>query len=297
MPDLNALDFILPETYDIFINKPFQKPGGGRMKKWMIVVAGVLVAVLVLGAAKDIIIKVAVESGTQMVTGLKLKIGGFRVGMLNTLIDIRNLRILNPEGFKDKNMLNMPEIYVDYDLGAIFRGKVHLTETRINMQEFTVVKNEKGKLNLDSLKVVQAQKSGSKPAEKAGAKAPEIQIDKLRLKIGKVLYKDYSAGGEPSIKEFNVNVDEQYTNITNPYTLVSLIVVKALMNTSISSLTNFDIKGLSGSVSDTLANAQKMTAQATETAKKAVEAATKAGDTASKAKEVVDQVLKNPFGN
>ncbi|MFA5144251.1 MAG: hypothetical protein WC522_08855 [Candidatus Omnitrophota bacterium] len=273
------------------------------MKKWMVVVAGILAMLLVLGAAKDLVIKIAVESGAQIATGLKLKIGGFRVGILNTLVDIRNLRILNPAGFKDKNMLNMPEIYVDYDLGAIFKGKVHLTEARINMQEFMVVKNEKGKLNLDSLKVVQAQKSGSKPGAKAGGKAPdmpEIQIDKLRLKIGKVFYKDYSGGGEPRVKEFNVNIDEQYTNITNPYTLVSLIVVRALANTSIGSLANFDVKGLSGSISGTLAGAQKMTAQAAETAKQtakaAVETTKKAAEAVSKTTDAVNDVFKNPFG-
>ncbi|MFH1790840.1 MAG: hypothetical protein ABH885_02515, partial [Candidatus Omnitrophota bacterium] len=54
-------------------------------------------------------------------------------------------------------------------------------------------------------------------------------IDRLRLKIGKVSYKDYSARqGTPRVMEYNINLDEEYTNITNPYTLVSLIVVKAL---------------------------------------------------------------------
>lgn len=269
------------------------------MKKWVIVIVGVLVVLLVLGLAKDLIIKIAVEKGVQIVTGLRLQMGGFRVGLINTLVDIRNLRILNPTGFKDKNMLDMPEIYVAYDLPAIFGGKVHLKDTRINMEEFTVVKNEKGQLNLDSLKVVQAQKAGAKPEEKGG-KAPEIQIDRLRLKIGKVFYKDYSRGGEPSVREFNVNIDEEYRNITNPYSLVSLIVVKALMNTTISGLTNFDIRGLSGNISDTLASAQKVTAQATETAQKTVKAATEAAktaeETASKASEAVSNVLKNPFG-
>ncbi|MDD5427859.1 MAG: hypothetical protein PHI58_01300 [Candidatus Omnitrophica bacterium] len=271
------------------------------MKKWMVVAVSILVVIFVLGVTKDLVIKIAVESGTQMVTGLKLKMGGFKVGLINTLVDIRNLRILNPAGFKDRNMLIMPEIYVDYDLPAIFAGKVHLTEARINMQEFTVVKNEQGKLNLDSLKVVQAQKPGAKPEAQAGGKAPEIQIDKLRLKIGKVFYKDYSAGGAPRVTEFDVNISEEYTNITNPYTLVSLIVVKALMNTSIAGLANFDIKGLSNSVSGTLATAHKVTAQAvdtaTKTAAKATETAKKAGEAVSKTTDVLGQALKNPFGN
>jgi len=109
----------------------------------------------------------------------------------------------------------MPEIYVDYDLPAIFKGKVHLEEMRLNMNEFVVVKNEKGELNLDALKVVQAQKEGKKPEAKAkeGGKIPEIQIDTLKLKVGKVVYKDYSGGGNPTVREFKVNLDEELANL------------------------------------------------------------------------------------
>ncbi len=271
------------------------------MKKWMVIVVGVLVALVALGAVKDFAIKMAVESGTQLVTGLKLQIGTFRVGIFNTLVDIRKLRLLNPAGFKDKTMLDMPEIYVSYDLPAIFAGKVHLKEVRINMKEFVVVKNEKGQLNLNSLKVVQAQKAGVKPSAQAGGKAPEIQIDKLHLTIGKVYYKDYSNPGAPRVMEYNVNINEEYTNITDPYSLVSLIVVKALANTSVSRLTNFDIKGLSGSVSDALGSAQKVTAQAAdtamETAKTATETARKASETIKDTTSAVGDTFKNVFGS
>lgn len=262
------------------------------MKKWIFTIVWILIALLILGAAKDLIIKSAVESGTRIVTGLRLTMGSFRAGILNTLVHIRNLRILNPAGFKDRTMLDMPEIYVDYDLPAIFKGKVHLTEARINMKEFTVVKNEKGELNLDSLKVVQAQKSGSSPKAQAGAKAPEIQIDRLRLKIGKVVYKDYSRpGAAPRIVEYDIRIDEEYRNITDPYALVSLIVVESLTNTSIANLTNFDLKGLSGSVSDILSNAQ----QVTETAKAAVDTVKDVHGAVSQTADTVSGVLKDLF--
>lgn len=266
------------------------------MKKWMVLVISIVVALLILGIAKDLVIKTVVEYGARMVTGLSVRMSTLRVGIINTLVDIKSLRVLNPSGFKDENMLEMPEIYVAYDLPAIFSGKVHLKEARINMQEFTVVKNENGQLNLDSLKVVKAQKSGSK----GEGKAPEIQIDELRLKIGKVLYKDYSRGGEPRVREFDVNIDEEYKNITNPYTLVSLIVVKALMNTTIASLANFDLKGLSGSISDTLAGAQKIAGETAKQAQAAVQEATSAantaGETVSQTTNALSGALKNPFG-
>lgn len=283
------------------------------MKKLGMIVITIIVAVVVLSFFKDVIIKTSVEKGVEMVTGLQLRVSSFRVGIINTLVGIRNLRLYNPKGYQDKIMLDMPEIYVDYDLPAIVQGNVHLNEMRINMSEFMVVKNEKGELNLDALKVVQAEKEGKKPQEKDKGKAemPEIRIDELELKIGKVVYKDYSGGGKPSVKEFKVNLNERYENITDPYKLVSLIVVKALMNTTIANLTNFDLGGLQGTVSDTLATAQKAAMEAVgqaqqvvgQTAKqaevavketeKAVQETTKALEDAAKG---LQGAFKNPFG-
>jgi len=281
------------------------------MKKTLVIIIGILAIILVASLAKDAIIKVSVEKSVEVVTGLKLSIADFKTGVLRSLVHIRELKIFNPSGYEDKTMLDMPEIYVRYDLPAVIGGKIHLPEVRIHMKEFVVVKNAKGDLNLNSLKVVQAQKEGKEPSEEAGGKPLAIQIDSLELKIGKVLYKDYSRGGAPSVQEFDVNIDEKYSNITNPYSIASLIVVKALMNTSIARLANFDLKGLQGTIGDTLGSAQKVAAEAvtkaqaqvTKTQAQVTKAMASAGvdsrqaqETVKKTAESLQGMLKNPFG-
>lgn len=267
------------------------------MKKIVIIVAIVIVALFVVSILKDVIIKTAVEQGAELVTGLKLRMSGFSFGIIRGVVDIKNLRVLNPKGYKDPDMVDMPEIYVNYNLPAIIGGKIYLPEVRIDMKQFTVVKNEKGELNLNALKVVQAQKKGASAGAGGGeAKMPPLQIDSLRLKIGKVLYKDYSRGGSPSVQEFNISLDEKYTNIDNPYSLVTLILVKAMMGTTISGLTNFDLNGLKGNISGTLGTAQKAAAQAKETVAKTTQAVTKTAQEAGKVAESVTNVFKNPFG-
>ncbi len=257
------------------------------MKKILAPVLGVLIILLVISISKDVIIKFSVESGIKAVTGLKLSIKTFRIGVFNTLVDIKGLKLFNPPAYKDKIMLDMPEIYVDYDLPGFFKGMIHMEEVRIALKEFVVVKNEKGEINLDSLKVVQAQKEGKKPEAKAAGKAPKVAIDVLDLKIGKVIYKDYSAGPTPKVREFNVNISERYTNITDPYALVSLIVVKALTNTAIGNLVNIDLRGLEGTISGTLNSAQKIAFDTLGTA------GAKLGDTAAQAEKVLDTTTKS----
>ncbi|MBU0881139.1 MAG: AsmA family protein, partial [Candidatus Omnitrophica bacterium] len=156
------------------------------MNKYAKIAAAVVIIIFVAAFAKDAIIKVSVEKGVELVTGLKLSVGGLHVGIIKPVVSIKNLKLLNPPSFPDRTMVNMPEIYVKYDLPAIVGGTIHLPEVRLALKEFVVVKNSKGELNLDALRTVQAQKKGASPSQDSPGKAPAIKIDSLRLSIGKV---------------------------------------------------------------------------------------------------------------
>jgi hypothetical protein len=72
------------------------------------------------------------------------------------------------------------------------------------------------------------------------------------------VYKDYSNPAGPLITEFNVNIDEKYTNVTDPNTVVSLIVFNALARTAISELANFNLGLVKGSITDAFGTANKI---------------------------------------
>ena len=99
------------------------------------------------------------------------------------------------------------------------------------------------------------------------------------------------------MKEFNVNIDERYTNITNLYAVVSIIVVKALANTAIANLTNFDLNGLKGPVMDNLLKATNVSGKAADIAKQltgnAPAAAKNASETAGKAAGALGDIFKD----
>ncbi len=218
--------------------------------------------------AKNMIAKTVVSTGVKAVTGLKLSMSSFNIGIFRSAIDINNLRLFNPRQFEDKLMIDIPEIYVDYDLGALLKRKVHLEEVRLNLKEFTVVKNKEGKLNLDSLKAIKKESSKKKK------KSSNLQIDLLELKIGKVIYKDYHNKAAPSVKEYKVDINERYENIDDPKGLAKLIVLKALTNTPIANLTGFDLGLLDEGLGATLGVALEAGETVTDTAKEATEKVT-----------------------
>ncbi len=293
------------------------------MKREVITIpAIVLVLLIALFFGKNVVIKTSVTAGVRTMTGLKLSIRGMDFGIFKTLIGINELQLYNPSGFVDELMFDVPEIYVDYDLGAFMKGRTHLEEVRLHLKEFIVVKNEAGELNLDSLKVVkEEEKEVIDEGKKEKTKTRELQIDVLELRIDKVVYKDYSKGTPPKVKEYNVNIDDRFENITDPKTFGRIIIFNALKNTTIASLTNFDLgklqRGISGTVRKTAEKAletpgraieigkdagEKARETAEEKVKKAIEAEKKAGEkvkeTAEEAVEKAADAIKKilPFG-
>ena len=270
------------------------------MKRMGTIIVVILVLLVVLVSAKNIIAKNAVQAAVKAITGLNLSMKSLNVGIFKSLISINGLKLYNPVGFTDKLMVDIPEIYVDYDLGAFFKKKIHLEEMRLNLKEFIVVKNKEGQLNLDALKAVQTKKE-EKPAQEKKEKAqmPELKIDLLELKIGKALFKDYSQGTQPKVKEFSLNINERYENITDPYALVSLIVTKALINTTIGNLANFDLGPLKEEMGQTLKKAtEQASGMVSEVFGVQADTQAKAEESIKKETEKAADTLKNilPFG-
>ncbi|MDD5073285.1 MAG: hypothetical protein PHX64_05725 [Candidatus Omnitrophica bacterium] len=222
------------------------------MKKILIIIAAVLV---VLFLAKDFIAGSLLTLGVSSFTDLSASVQHLSLGVFKSAVDVKGFKLYNPpKDFRDRVMVDMPGVYISYYPGSFLTGTKHLKEVKLNIKEFVVVKNANGKLNLDCLKPIQAQtdrKRGDKNRDK------KFKIDVLELKIDKVIYKDYSRPGEPVVKEFNIGVNERYANITDPYSFASLVVFKALANTSIASLAHFDLSPLKSAASDALVNATK----------------------------------------
>ncbi|MBU1888127.1 MAG: AsmA family protein [Candidatus Omnitrophica bacterium] len=200
-----------------------------------------ILVVLIMGTvmARDLIVKKSIENIVSVTTGMKMDISQLKVSVPKTFVSIKGMTVLNPDNFKDRVMLDIPGIYIDYELWPLLKKRVHLHELRINLKEFTLVKNQEGKTNLAFIKNLKEKNKKSSGQKKKSSK-PEIEIDTLSLKIGRVIYKDYSGGGEPIISEYRVNIDSTYKNVKDIGEIIQIITAKALMNTAIGRLTDFD---------------------------------------------------------
>ena len=212
------------------------------MKKPVKMAVIALTALLALGFVKDAIVHTVLAGSLSKIAHVPVKISSVQVSFLRGSIRLRGLRVYNPRGFGDKLMLDVPQVYIALDTGALFQKRLHFREVKINLKELTVVKNKEGRLNIHALKPGEDEHEREKKQPKKAPKAPKMAMDKLSLSVGQVVYKDYTGPGAPAIQTFHLNmVEREYYNIQNPKALVSLIMFEALTNTTLSRIANLDL--------------------------------------------------------
>jgi uncharacterized protein involved in outer membrane biogenesis len=200
------------------------------MKILLNVIFGFVLIVLAVVLARNLIIRLGMEQGIRAATGLKLTIGNFDIGLFKPVISIKDLKLYNPEGYQDPLMANVPEIYCEYKPMDILKGQIALKALRLTLQELAVINNQAGQTNVNALKALQPKGNG--PPLK-------FSIDDFTLNIGKVTFKDDRLSIS---KEFDLNLAEHYTNITDVNNLVRLIVYSTISKTSIAGVNLSTIK-------------------------------------------------------
>ncbi len=205
------------------------------MKKVLLIAVIILIALSVIAFLKDPFIKNTITIATSQVTGAPATINNFSMSIIKQTAAIKDFKLYNPPGFPREVLVDIPTIRVALVLGDILKKKIHFKKIEIALKELVIIKDEDGKLNVDALKVAEEpQKPKEETAQKQAAEQMPIQIDVLKLTIGKIIYKDYSKGKTPKVEVYDIGGKEKtYQNITSAQQLVALILSEAMKGTAI----------------------------------------------------------------
>lgn len=207
------------------------------MKKPIKIAIAVVVVLFALNIAKNGLVQFAMGSGISAATHVPVSIGGTNLSLFAGSIKVTNFKLKNPWGYKDKVMVDVPLIFIDFDMSSIGKPKLRFEDVQVHLKEVTIVKNAKGEVNVNALKPKKDDQG--KPAPKKAA--PKFHIDKLTLSIDKVVYKDYTGGGKPNVQTFDVNIKNRtFTHMEDPTAIVSVIMLEALTRTSIAKIADLD---------------------------------------------------------
>ena len=174
------------------------------MKKLIIVLGIVVISLAGIAVFKNLIIKSVVTTVASGMIGAPVHMDRFSLDYFSSTIRISGFKIYNPTGYPEGVLVSCPKIKVIYDRSTLFNPKRHFLLVDVDLKEMGVVKNKDGKLNVDSLKIVKEYKASS---------TIKMQIDILNLSMGQIVYKDYTAGQEPSVRVYNVNKHNTYKGI------------------------------------------------------------------------------------
>lgn len=255
------------------------------MKKIPKVLIIILAVVAVIALFKNVLIKSVAEQAIKTATGFPLKMGSFKLGIINSYVDIKDLKLFNPKGFEEEIFVDIPEIHVDYNLLPLLKGKIHVVDFRFNMRDVRLVTNKDGETNINRLKALQPQKKEGEQTgqEKKEKKSQEITIDHLLLKVDQVTMIDYSKGSKPSQKAIAIALNYEAENINNINALIMIIASKTMVSAGMSNLLSIDPTGVLSGVTGTVG----------QTAEKVIGGAT---DTLMKTTEGLKGIIKSPFG-
>jgi hypothetical protein len=215
------------------------------MKKILKIFIVVLICLSVIVILKDQIIKSVVSIAATKITGAKVEIGGFSLGILTQSVRIRDFKMYNPAGFPSGTIIDLPKVVVSCDLLSLLKGKLHLPLVEVELKELGLVKNTQGKLNVDALKVSQQQEP-RKAQEKRPSKPLAMQIDQLNLQMGRIVSKDYTVGKEPAVQVYDINFKKSYQNITSAQQLAVLILAESMKQAGIKGAAIYGVSVLAG---------------------------------------------------
>lgn len=203
----------------------------------------ILAIILLFGfcLARDFLIKSLIGTVASNITGAPTRIGGLSLSIVKQSIKISNFRMYNPKGFPKDILVDIPRMGVAYNLVALIRGKIHLRQLELEIEEIGVSKNKDGKLNVDSLKLAEekSQDKGKKPTKQLS-----MQIDIASLGMARVVSRDYSVSAQPVVKVYDINLKKTYKNITSAQQLAVLIISEPLKAAGIQGLKVYGVSTL-----------------------------------------------------
>lgn len=207
-----------------------------KLLKWLLVVVVVLLVVAVL--ARNFLVRSAIQIGAHQATGFPLAVGSVDIGLFNGKLEVRNVKLSNPREFEDSRFVDLPRLYVDYKLGSMLRRSPHIVEMDIQLTELVLVKNAAGEYNATKLKNVATASSGSSQPAPQDEKPMPYRVDKLHMKVGTVIVRDFSRGTGAE-KKYVLNLDETFTDLTESTNISKLVLATVLKKVGIPDLSGF----------------------------------------------------------
>jgi len=200
-----------------------------------IVVVVLFVAAVLL---RNTIAKEVFESRLRANTGMDVRIGEVDVGLLSHTLTLENVKIYNTADFGGGLFIDMPELHLEYDPDAMRSGVLHFKLVRLDLAEFALVQDKKGRSNVQDFG--KKDRDASRRKKSSGDNFKFTGIDTLNLTLGKFRLTNLGSGRE---EEINFGIKNEIShNVTSAANLPALSLLQTSHGPSASP--GFDLSAL-----------------------------------------------------
>ncbi len=158
-----------------------------KILKWVFRLILLLVVLLgLLLICRNSLARPLVEKEIRRATGLNAILGRVNIGLTAPTLYVENLRLLNTAEFGGAILMDVPELWVEYDWTALRSRTVRLRAVRVNISQMNVIRNKDGRCNLLALQEDTRQRLAAPGSRTAGLQfegldSLAVTLDRFRL--------------------------------------------------------------------------------------------------------------------
>src|SRR3989338_6704490 len=103
------------------------------MKKPVKILLIVLAVFVALSVVKNAVAQSVLTSALSRAAHVPVRVGGVSLSFISASIRIKNVQVHNPSGFSDKTMVDVPQVYIDFEPGELLKGRAQFKEVRLEL--------------------------------------------------------------------------------------------------------------------------------------------------------------------
>ncbi|MDD5487770.1 MAG: hypothetical protein PHH49_02260 [Candidatus Omnitrophica bacterium] len=216
----------------------------GRTKKILITTMVLVIAASALYWRKDALVLSVFEGLCSRALNVEVHAGAAELSLTKLSLGIKDIVFYQPLGFGHDVLARVPEVYVDMGGLPISDGRMRFDEIFLYIAEFDIVRGRDGKLNLSALPRVVGDGNKNDRVGKPQGKDRGIIIKKFRVKADTLRYIDLSGANAPSIKKYELNIDQIFYNVDDPGDAFGKLANRAFHRAGMAGMLNLPAEGV-----------------------------------------------------
>jgi hypothetical protein len=191
------------------------------MAKVLLFLAGLFAAAALLWMA---FLPAVAEHELSSVTGFNVRLEILAVNPFTGAVKVRGLSVRNPPTYPYPDFVDLRSLDADVAVySSLFSGQVLVDSLDVDLAKLEIVRQKSGRLNTVELL------GGTPPPGGTAAPSRPVKylVRKLHLKVGRLVVEDVS-GANPYEKSYDLNIDQTFTNISDPKQLLVPQLVRSL---------------------------------------------------------------------